>query len=123
MINLRPHQLRVLDAMQTVEQDAENLLATIDESGVDKILVCARRTAQIVNMVSETNFCNQLQMRGYNWMHITSKTGAIINGTEVGRDKFFDTLTKWGKERGMKFVVMHHTIFEKGQPAVSVVKK
>jgi predicted helicase len=53
-------------------------------------------------------------MRGYNWMYITSKTGAIINGTEVGRDKFFDTLTKWGKEKEMKFVVMHHSILSEG---------
>ena len=108
-------QLEMIKAGRpSVEQDAENLLATIDESGVDKILVCARRTAQIVNMVTETNFCNQLQMRGYNWMYITSKTGAIINGAEVSRDKFFDTLTKWGKQDETKFVVMHHSILSEG---------
>ena len=114
MINLRPHQLRVLDAMQTVEQDAENLLATIDESGVDKILVCARRTAQIVNLVSETVFAKELKKRGYSWMYITSKTGAIVNGKEVDRSKFFKTLNKWGKEDGKKFVVMHHSILSEG---------
>ena len=108
-------QLEMIKAGRpSVEQDAENLLATIDESGVNKILVCARRTAQIVNMVSETNFSNQLQMRGYNWMYITSKTGAIINGAEVSRDKFFDTLTKWGKQDETKFVVMHHSILSEG---------
>ena len=98
----------------SIEKDEENLLATIDEVKVDKILICARRISQIVNMVSETNFCNHLHMRGYNWMYITSTTGAIINGNEVDRETFFNTLSAWGKEDGKRFVVLHHSILSEG---------
>ena len=98
----------------SVEQDAHNLISTIDESDVNKILICARRTQQIVNLVSQTDFCSELKSRGYCWMYITSKTGAIINGKEVSRDKFFATLTAWGKEEGKKFIVMHHSILSEG---------
>ena len=98
----------------SVEKDEENLLATIDEVKVDKILICARRISQIVNLVSDTNFCNHLHMRGYNWMYITSTTGAIINGKEVDRETFFNTLSTWGKEDGKRFVVLHHSILSEG---------
>ena len=108
-------QLEMIKAGRpSVEQDAENLLATIDESCVDKILVCARRTAQIVNLVGETTFCTELNKRGYSWMYITSKTGAIVDGKDVDRGTFFKTLNAWGKEDGKKFVVMHHSILSEG---------
>ena len=108
-------QLEMIKAGRpSVEQDAENLLATIDESGVDKILVCARRTAQIVNLVGETTFCTELNKRGYSWMYITSKTGAVVDGKDVDRGTFFKTLNAWGKEDGKKFVVMHHSILSEG---------
>ena len=108
-------QLEMIKAGRpSVEQDAENLLATIDESGVDKILVCARRTAQIVNLVSETVFAKELKKRGYSWMYITSKTGAVVDGKDVDRGTFFKTLNAWGKEDGKKFVVMHHSILSEG---------
>ena len=108
-------QLEMIKAGRpSVEQDAENLLATIDESCVDKILVCARRTAQIVNLVGETTFCTELNKRGYSWMYITSKTGAVVDGKDVDRGTFFKTLNAWGKEDGKKFVVMHHSILSEG---------
>jgi len=108
-------QLEMIKAGRaSVEQDAHNLISTIDESDVNKILICARRTQQIVNLVSQTDFCSELKSRGYCWMYITSKTGAIINGKEVSRDKFFATLTAWGKEEGKKFIVMHHSILSEG---------
>ena len=108
-------QLEMIKAGRaSVEQDAENLIATIDESCMDKILVCARRTAQIVNLVGETTFCTELNKRGYSWMYITSKTGAIVDGKDVDRGTFFKTLNAWGKEDGKKFVVMHHSILSEG---------
>ena len=97
-----------------VIKECQHLLETIDESKVNKILICARRTQQIVNLVSQTDFCSELKSRGYCWMYITSKTGAIINGKQVSRDKFFKTLTAWGKEKGKKFIVMHHSILSEG---------
>ena len=88
-------ELQMTESGRTpVAKECEHLLATIDEyRGLDKILICARRTTQIVNLVEDTNFCNELQMRGYNWMYITAKTGAFINGREVDRETFFNTLS------------------------------
>jgi len=97
-----------------VTKECQHLLETIDESKVNKILICARRTAQIVNLIEETEFCDKLHARGYSWMYITSKTGAYVDGVHVERKEFFDTLSKWGKENGKKFVVMHHSILSEG---------
>jgi hypothetical protein len=97
----------------TVEVDCENLLHTIDDRMLDKILICAKSTKQITGLVSDTHFCNQLHMRGYNWMYITAKTGAVINGSKVNREEFFNTLNKWGKE-DKRFVVLHHSILSEG---------
>ncbi len=108
-------QLEMVKGKQTShELDCENLVATIDEADVDKILVCARRTSQITGIISQTDFCDQLRYRGYEWMYITSKTGAVINGSKVDRETFFDTLTQYGKEEGKRFVVIHHSILSEG---------
>ncbi len=108
-------ELEMTEAGRTpVAKEAEYLLETIDESFVDKILICARRTAQIVNLVEDTSFCSELAMRGYSWMYITSKTGGFINGEKVDRETFFEILTQWGKENGKRFVVLHHSILAEG---------
>ena len=104
----------IRDRKATCEDDADNILATIDEQNVNKILICARRTIQITNMVSDSKLTTELYGRGYNWMYITAKTGAVINGIKVSRDEFFTTLTKWGKEDDRKFIVMHHSILSEG---------
>ena len=96
------------------EHDCDNVLSTIDDVNVDKILICARSTKQIVNLVSQSDFAYELQTRGYNWMYITAKTGAIINGKKVNRESFFNTLNEWGKEDGKRFVVLHHSILSEG---------
>ena len=93
--------------------DSENLLETIDDNSLNKILVAARSTKQIVRLVSQSDFCLQLQQRGYNWMYITSKTGAIINGKKVSREQFFKTLNQWGQD-DTRFVIMHHSILSEG---------
>ena len=96
------------------EHDCDNVLSTIDDVNVDKILICARSTKQIVSLVSQSDFAYELQTRGYNWMYITAKTGAIINGKKVNRESFFNTLNEWGKEDGKRFVVLHHSILSEG---------
>ena len=98
----------------TPEKDAENLLTTLDDIQIDKVLICVRRVSQIIRMSEETNFCNELQMRGYNWLYITAKHGGVVNGESVNREKFFETLDRWGKDDSMKFVVMHHSILAEG---------
>ena len=96
------------------EHDCDNVLSTMDDICVDKVLICARSTKQIVNLVSQTDFAYELQTRGYNWMYITAKTGAVINGKKVDRESFFNTLNEWGKEDGKRFVVLHHSILSEG---------
>ena len=92
-------------------QIVANKVCDID---VDKILICARSTKQIVSLASLSDFCIQLKDRGYNWMYITSKTGAIINGKKVDRESFFNTLNQWGKDDTKRFVVLHHSILSEG---------
>ena len=95
-------------------EDSDNLLETIDDNKIDKTLICARTTKQIVGLISQSDFCVQLYRRGYSWMTITSKTGAIIDGKKVDREEFFDTLNTWGKDPSKKFVCIHHSILSEG---------
>ena len=96
------------------QSDCQNLIETIDENSLNKILVAARSTKQIVKLLSESDFALQLKERGYSCMYITSKTGAIIDGQKVNRETFFDTLNTWGKDPEKKFVVLHHSILSEG---------
>jgi len=108
-------ELQMTESGRTpVTKECEHLIETIDEVRVNKVLVCARRTAQIVNLIDDTNFCKELSSRGYSWMYITSKTGAFIDGVSVSRKEFFDTLTQWGEDNRKKFVVLHHSILSEG---------
>ena len=104
----------IKDRKPTAEDDADNILATLDEQNVSKILICARRTTQITNLISDSKLTLELYARGYNWMYITSKTGAVINGIKVSREEFFKTLRTWGKDDAQKFIVMHHSILSEG---------
>ena len=94
--------------------ESEQMLNAIDRLEVDKVLICAKSTKQITGLTSQSDFCYELNVRGYNWMYITAKTGAIINGKKVGRDQFFETLNAWGKDDDKKFVVLHHSILAEG---------
>ena len=96
------------------DDDAKNLIETIDHNDIDKTLICARTTKQIMNLLSESNFCQKLAERDYSWMTITSKTGAIIDGHKVTREQFFNTLNRWGRDPNKKFVVLHHSILSEG---------
>ena len=95
-------------------EDSDNLIETIDDNDISKTLICARTTKQIVGLLSQSDFCSQLADRGYSWMTITSKTGAIIDGKKVNREEFFNTLNTWGKDATKKFVVIHHSILSEG---------
>ena len=108
-------QLQMVKGNQTnYELDKDNLLETIEEQKVGKVLICARRTAQITGLISQTDFGRVLYYRGYSWMYITAKTGAVIDGKKVSREKFFRILNAWGKDNKKKFVVLHHSILSEG---------
>jgi superfamily II DNA or RNA helicase len=95
-------------------EDCDNLLETIDDNNINKTLICARTTKQIMGLLSQSDFCLEIAKRGYSWMTITSKTGAIIDGKKVNREEFFNTLNTWGKDSNKKFVVIHHSILSEG---------
>lgn len=103
-----------LDSMNVFERDRNHLLESIDDSGVSKILICAKATKQILGLMSQTDFCQEVTERGYSWMVITSKTGAIIDGKKVNREEFFDTLHKWSVDDSKKFILLHYSILSEG---------
>ena len=96
------------------EKDCDNVIDSIDDCNKSKVLICARSTKQIVSLTSLTDFCIQLRTRGYSWMYITSKTGAIVDGKKVSREDFFTKLNEWGADSEKKFVVLHHSILSEG---------
>jgi len=96
------------------EHDCDHVVSTIDDIRIDKVLVCARSTKQIVNLVAQSDFCLELNARGYSWMYITAKTGAVVDGKKVDRESFFNTLNEWGNDDTKKFVVLHHSILSEG---------
>jgi hypothetical protein len=104
----------VQDKQMIADRDSQNLLDTIDDNNLDKILIAARSTKQIVKLLGESDFRQQLAERGYSCMYITAKTGGIIDGQKVNREVFFDTLNAWGKDPSKKFVVLHHSILSEG---------
>ena len=108
------YQTRIMQKDEIfAEVESEQMLNSIDRLDVEKVLICAKSTKQITNLVSQSDFCYELGLRGYKWMYITAKTGAIINGKKVDREEFFNTLNKWGKDN-TRFVVLHHSILSEG---------
>ena len=101
------------DSRFKYEHECEHVLSTIDDHNTDKILICAKSTKQITQLISLTDFVDELSTRGYSYMYITSKTGAIINGKKVSREEFFNVLNAWGKS-DERFVVLHHSILSEG---------
>ena len=95
------------------EKDCDHIIETIDEVDVNKVLICARSTKQIVNLIGLSKFVDELAWRGYSYMYITSKTGGVIDGQKVTREEFFDVLNAWGKT-DKRFVVLHHSILSEG---------
>ena len=98
----------------TSECDSSNLLETLDEIDCKKILVCVKSSKQLINLVSQTDCAIKLQQRGYSYLYITSKTGAVIDGKKVNREVFFDTLNAWGRDSNKKFVCLHRSILSEG---------
>jgi len=104
----------VQDKQMIADRDCQNLIETIDENSLDKILIAARSTKQIIKLLSQSDFYYELTKRGYSCLYITSKTGAVIDGKKVNREVFFNTLNAWGKDPNKKFVVLHHSILSEG---------
>ena len=97
----------------TPHLEGRNVLASIDEISIKKVLVCVKTTKQLMELF-RTDFAYQLEQRDYSYLYITSKTGAVIDGKKVSREKFFETLNAWGKDIDKKFVVLHRSILSEG---------
>ena len=107
----------IVKTINVAEEDVnecKHIVDTIDEISVKKVLICARSTKQIIKLIDQTNFSQELASRDYSCMYITAKTGAYIDGNKVNRDTFFDTLNTWGKDTTKRFVVLHHSILSEG---------
>ena len=98
----------------TAECDSSNLMDTLEDIDCKKILVCVKSAKQLINLMSHTDCAEQLNQRGYSYLYITSKTGAIIDGKKVNREVFFDTLNAWGRDPNKKFVCLHRSILSEG---------
>ena len=111
---VKVYRSRILKKDELVaDRDNEQMIGAIDNLDKDKVLICAKSTRQIVSLISQTDFVQQLAIRGYSYMFITAKTGAMIDGEKVDRETFFNTLNEWGRN-GKKFVVLHHSILSEG---------
>ncbi len=98
----------------TSERDSDHISQSIDESRISKVLVCAKSVKQITRMVSESSFVTDLSARGFSYMYISAKTGAVVDGIKVSREEFFKTLNAWGSDNAKQFVVLHHSILSEG---------
>lgn len=103
------HNIHDVDA-DTVRDIIDNL----DDTHAAKVLVAVPSSRVLGNMIAKTTLLHDLAERDYHVMHVTSKFGAIIDGVKVSREKFFDTLTAWGKEKERKFVIFHYSILSEG---------
>ena len=103
--------------LAAAENDREvlvDIINKLDEDAAQKILVAAPNTRVLWALLSGTNVMQEFADRGYEVMHITSKHGAYVNKTKVGRQEFFDTLDKWGKDPSKKFIMFHYSILSEG---------
>ena len=101
----------------TAAEADRNMIVDILDTLVDevpKVLVSAPSTKVMWNMLTNSDILRELEERGYGILHITSKHGAYVNRTKVNREKFFDTLTAWGKDPSKKFVLLHYSILSEG---------
>ena len=106
--------VKTINVTEEHVNECQHIIDTIDEISVKKVLICARSTKQIIKLIDQTNFTQELASRDYSCMYITAKTGAYIDGKKVNRDTFFDTLNTWGKDATKRFVVLHHSILSEG---------
>ena len=103
--------------LTAASDDAQTLLDIIDdldEHTGSKVLVAAPNSKVLWEAISKTALLDDLEERGYDVLHITSKYGAYVNRKKVNREQFFDTFNAWGKDPDRKFVIFHYSILSEG---------
>ena len=99
---------------ETQTKTVINVLDTLDDESASKVLIAVPSSRILGNMIGHTTLLSQLRLRGYDYLHVTSKYGAYINDKKVNREEFMTTLSDWGKDANKKFIVMHYSILSEG---------
>jgi superfamily II DNA or RNA helicase len=86
----------------------------LDDRAGSKVLVASPASKVMGNLLFNTDIIAELEERGYDILHITSKFGAYVNRTKVNREQFFDTFDAWGKDPNKKFIIFHYSILSEG---------
>ena len=105
------------DRKQAFDLDSQtvtDILDTLDSDDAHKVLVSVPSSRMLGAMMSQTDLIYQLEKRGFEFLHITSKFGAYVNRQKVNREKFFDTLTQYGRDKNKKFIIFHYSILSEG---------
>jgi superfamily II DNA or RNA helicase len=105
-----------VQSYEATEADDVNILNFIDnlEEQNPKILVAVPSTQKMMDLFVETDLLVELEARGFNILHITSKYGCVINQQKVSRSEFFERLNELGNDDNEKFIIFHHSIIGEG---------
>jgi superfamily II DNA or RNA helicase len=113
---LPPHIIKKrVDLNENIDQmNRDIIVQTIEDDSPQKIIVSVRSTKYILSLLSETDFVDTMKDMDYHILHITAAHGAYIDGKSVKRNQFFRTLTEWGNDPDVKFVLLNYSIMGEG---------
>ena len=97
-----------------IDRDYHTLTKLIEDQGVDKVMVVAKSTKNIVSLFGETEFGDRMKELGYSVMSITSQYGGYIDGKTYNKEDFFRILNEWGRDIDKKFVVFQYSMIGEG---------
>jgi superfamily II DNA or RNA helicase len=97
-----------------IDRDYHTLTKLIEDQGVDKVMIVAKSTKNIVSLFGETEFCDRMKELGYSVMSITSQYGGYIDGKTYNKEDFFRILNEWGRDIDKKFVVFQYSMIGEG---------
>ncbi len=104
-----------LESYEASTDDSENVTNFLDSlEGNPKVLVASHSTQSMIDMFTETDLLVQLEDRGYEVMHITSKLGAVLNGKKIPRPEFFEAMNTLCNDENKKVIIFHVAILTEG---------
>ena len=104
-----------LQSYEASVDDSLNVINFIDGlEGNPKVLVASHSTKSMIDMFTESELLLELEQRGYQVLHITSKLGAVINNRRVSRPVFFDMMNKLCNDENAKVIIFHVAILTEG---------
>jgi superfamily II DNA or RNA helicase len=102
------------DIENVAERDCQILTSIIEEQNINKIMVVAKKTKNIIALFGETDFLDNMKDLGYSVMSITSQYGGYIDGKTYDKEHFFRILNEWGRDEFKKFVVFQYSMIGEG---------